>query len=254
MRNNFAGLLIILSVWFLVTRFSLVDTFFLPSPETVTVKLFELLKTLDFLKDFLATLQRIIISFILASLFGIPLGLILGSYRKIYRHLEFIVDFFRSIPPTAIFPLFLLIFGIGDISKVAVAAFSGSLIVLFNTAYGVINTDPTRKQLALLVGASRFQVVTQISLFEALPGIITGLRNALSLTIIVIVVTEMFIGSSLGLGRRIIDFEIIYDIPAMYATIIMVGIIGYLANFLFSKSESNLLHWARTDQGSTRPA
>src|SRR5205814_3416310 len=130
----------------------------------------------------------------------------------------FLVDFFRSTPATAMFPLFLLIFGLGDLAKVAVAAFAAFLIIFFNTAYGVMNARQTRLLAAKVMGASRTRIFRDVLFFETLPQTFVGLRTAISLALVVIIVAEMFIGSDNGLGHRIIDMQVIFDLKQMYAT------------------------------------
>ena len=125
-----------------------------------------------------------------------------AASEKLYRSVEFVVDFFRSTPATAMFPLFLLIFGIGDFAKIAVAAFAAWLVVVFNVAYGVMNARQTRILAARVMGASSWRVFRDVMFFESLPQTFVGLRMAVSVALVVIIVAEMFIGSSDGLGRR----------------------------------------------------
>ena len=139
--------------------------------------------------------------------------------------------------------LFLLIFGIGDNSKIAVAAFASTLIIIFNTAYGVMNSKKSRELAVRLMGATRLQRFRLISFWESLPQTFIGLRTALSLTLIIIIVTEMFIGTYSGLGRRIIDFQYVYNIKGIYAVILLTGIIGYLVNAIFIFLEKKVIHW-----------
>jgi NitT/TauT family transport system permease protein len=180
---------------------------------------------------------------LVALVIGLPLGILLGASERTYRSSEFIIDFFRSIPATALFPLFLLVFGITDRSKIAAASFAALLIILFNTAYGVIHAKKSRILAARLMGASRWQVFTSIILWEALPQILVGLRTAVSWALAIIVVTEMFIGTYAGIGRRLIDFQITYNITAMYATLLLTGIIGYAVNALFLLIEKKFVRW-----------
>lgn len=238
----FLGPLAFVLVWWGTVAFHLIDSFFLPDPSKVFVALFGLLVG-DLGKDILATLSRTMQAFIFAVIIGVPLGLLLGKTESVYRSVEFIIDFFRSMPATALFPLFMLIFGITDASKIAAAAFGGLLIILFNTAYGVINSKKIRVLAARLAGASRWQIFRWIVFWESLPQTFVGLRNAISLTLTIVVVTEMFVGTAVGIGRRIIDFQIVFNIPAMYATIIAAGIMGYLLNYLLRALEQRLIHW-----------
>jgi ABC-type nitrate/sulfonate/bicarbonate transport system permease component len=142
------------------------------------------------------------------------------------------------------FPLFLLIFGIGETSKIAVAAFSAWLVIVFNTAYGVMNARQTRILAARVMGASSGQIFRHVMFFESLPQTFVGLRVGISMGLVVIIVAEMFIGSSNGMGRRIIDAQQVYDLQQMYASILATGILGYGMNVFFLAIEKLFVKWA----------
>jgi NitT/TauT family transport system permease protein len=244
MKKNFlVGIFAILLIWFLVSTLKILDVFFLPSPQIVLLELAKLVLNGTLNQDIWSTMIRFAESFIIALIIGIPLGMILGSSSKLYESMEVLIDFFRSLPATAIFPLFLLVFGIEDSSKIAVAAFGAALVIIFNTAHGVMNSNKSRKTAAKLMGANKLQIFKEIVFWESLPQTFIGIRTALSLTLVVIIVTEMFIGTQFGLGRRIIDFEYSYSIASLYATIILTGLLGYLLNQIFSIIEKKIVHW-----------
>lgn len=241
---TFLGPAVAIIIWGIVSKLNIIDPFFLPHPRDAFLELIVLMRSGVITQDILATGMRSLGAFGIAIILGIPLGLFLGNTEKIYRSVEFILDFFRSTPATAIFPLFLIVFGIGDSAKVAVAAFGALLIIIFNTAYGVIHSKKPRLLAAQVMGASRWQIFRWISLWESLPQTFVGLRSAASLSLVIIVVTEMFIGTNVGLGRRIVDSQIIYNIPAMYAAIIMTGIVGYVLNYILLYIEKRYIHWS----------
>ena len=164
----------------------------------------------------------------------IPLGIVLGSSERLYRSLEFVIDFFRSTPASAMFPLFLVLFGVGDETKISVAAFGAILVILFNVAYGVMNARKTRLLAAKVMGASRLRVLFDVMLLELLPQTFVGLRNGVSLALVIIVVAEMFIGSQDGLGHSVFEAQQLFDMPRMYAAIFAAGALGYGLNLLFS--------------------
>src|SRR3989344_8862469 len=144
--------ILLILLWAIVSQLQLVDKFFLPDPLTTLTQLIELIKSGIIIDDVFSTLGRVAISFAIAVVIGLPLGLWLGSSEKIYRSFEFVIDFFRSTPATALFPLFLLVFGITDKSKIAVAAFASMLIIIFNTAYGVMHDKNTDFSLDSILG------------------------------------------------------------------------------------------------------
>lgn len=243
-KYTIIGPILLFLIWAVAAQLQLIDKFFLPDPFTTIGKLFELIASGAILGDLFSTFERVIISFVIALVIGLPLGLLLGRTEKIYRSVEFTIDFFRSTPATALFPLFLLIFGITDKSKIAVAAFAAMLIIIFNTAYGVMHAKKSRVLAAQIMGATKTQIFRWILFWESLPQTFIGLRSAISLSLVIIVVTEMFIGTTSGLGRRIIDSQITYEIPTMYATILLAGIVGYLLNLFFIAIEKRFLHWS----------
>ena len=171
---------------------------------------------------------------------AIPLGILLGASERLYRSVEFVIDFFRSTPASAMFPLFLVLFGVGDETKISVAAFGAALVILFNVAYGVMNARKTRLLAAKVMGASRLRVLTDVMLLESLPQTFVGLRNGVSLALVIVVVAEMFIGSTDGLGHRVFEAQQLFDMPDMYAAIFAAGALGYGLNLLFLLIETQL--------------
>lgn len=243
-RYTIIGPILLVLIWVVVAKLQLVDKFFLPDPFATIKKLTQLLGSGVMVGDLVSTLWRVVWAFIVALIIGLPLGLLLGSSEKIYCSVEFIIDFFRSTPATALFPLFLLVFGITDKSKIAVAAFTSMLIIIFNTAYGVRHAKKSRILAAEIMGATQAQIFSWILFWESLPQTFIGLRSAISLSLVVIIVTEMFIGTTSGLGRKIIDSQITYEIPTMYAAILLAGIVGYLLNLFLLVVEKRFLHWS----------
>lgn len=244
LRTALIGPLALVAVWWLAFDAQWVSQKLLPSPWATVQSLWESVSSGAMTKDFLSTLNRTLSAFAIATVAGIPVGILFGSNQKIYRSIEFLVDFFRSTPATAMFPLFLLIFGIGDFAKIAVAAFAAWLVVVFNVAYGVMNARQTRILAARVMGASSWRVFRDVMFFESLPQTFIGLRMAVSVALVVIIVAEMFIGSSDGLGRRIIDSQQVFDLQQMYASIIASGVMGYGVNLFFLAIERWLVHWS----------
>ncbi len=125
----------------------------------------------------------------------------------------------------------------------AIVIYACSLIVLVNTAYGAIQVKVPRLLCATVMGASRWDSFWKIVVPESAPGIFAGLRIALSLSFVLIVVTEMFIGTTVGLGYQIINSQMVYRIPDMYAGIVLAGVVGYLGNRALLSVEGRVLHW-----------
>jgi NitT/TauT family transport system permease protein len=195
------------------------------------------------LSDVCYTFIRTTIGFIIACIIGIPFGLLMGYSKIIYNSFEFTINFFRNIPATALFPLFIIIFGIGEKSKIAISFWVSLWILIINAVAGVRSSKKLRLSAAKLLQISKRSLLKKIIFFEALPQIFTGMRVGYSLAFIVIIVTEMSIGSNYGLGRRIIDAQLIYKTDELYAAIIVSGLMGLVINQLFLSLEKRLIFW-----------
>ncbi|MES2990411.1 MAG: ABC transporter permease [Pseudomonadota bacterium] len=240
----FVGPVMLFVVWDLVVRAGLIKVILLPTPWATLGALVTGLAGGPLLLDFGVTVLRTLQAFLIAAVVGVPLGVLLGSNEKAYRSVEFLIDFFRSTPSSALIPLFLLIFGVSDINKVAIAAFGALLIVLFNSAYGVINARKQRVMAAKVMGASRWQIFKDVLIWESLQPTFVGLRSAVSMALVIVIVAEMFIGSDNGLGHRIIDAQQVLNVKSMYAAILAAGALGYALNILFLVLERKIVHWS----------
>jgi sulfonate transport system permease protein len=234
----------LVAIWSMATWQQWVDPVLLPSPIATFKALWQGMDGGALGFDFVKTVYRTAASTLIAAVIAIPLGIVLGSSERVYRSLEFVIDFFRSTPASAMFPLFLVLFGVGDETKISVAAFGAILVILFNVAYGVMNARKTRLLAAKVMGASSLRVLFDVTLLESLPQTFVGLRNGVSLALVIIVVAEMFIGSQDGLGHSVFEAQQLFDMPRMYAAIFAAGVLGYGLNLLFLLIERRFVHWA----------
>jgi ABC-type nitrate/sulfonate/bicarbonate transport system permease component len=238
------GVIGLIVLWYIAVWYQVVDPVLLPSPTATFRAMWDGMAGGRLAFDFMRTLERTTLATVIAALIAIPLGIFLGSSERIYRSLEFVIDFFRSTPASAMFPLFLVLFGVGDATKISVAAFGAALVILFNVAYGVMNARKTRLLAAKVMGASRFRVLTDVMLLESLPQTFVGLRNGVSLALVIVVVAEMFIGSTNGLGHLVFEAQQLFRMADMYAAIFAAGALGYGLNLLFLLIERNFVHWS----------
>ncbi len=238
------GPILLFIAWDMVVRFGLVRPILLPSPTDTLITLVKGMAGGALLADCLVTVMRTLIAFLIAAVVGMPLGIILGSSERAYRSVEFLIDFFRSTPASAMIPLFLLIFGISDFNKIAIASFGAFLIIVFNSAYGVINARKQRVMAARVMGASAWRVFRDVLIWESLQASFVGLRTAVSMALVIVVVAEMFIGSIDGLGHAIINAQQVLNVKTMYAAILATGMLGYALNILFLMLERRIVHWS----------
>ena len=238
------GPVVLVLLWDMVVRFGLIKAILLPPPADTIVTLISGMLGGPLLFDFWVTLYRTLVAFGIAVVLGMPLGIALGSNERAYRSVEFVIDFFRSTPASALIPLFLLIFGTSDINKIAIACFGAWLLVVFNCAYGVINARKQRIAAAKVMGASRWQIFKDVLIWESLQASFVGLRSAVSMALVIVVVAEMFIGSESGLGHKIINAQQVMNTKMMYAAIMSAGILGYALNVAFLAIERKIVHWS----------
>lgn len=241
--NPLIGAAGFVALWWLATWLRVADPVLLPSPAETWRDTLQALERGPLWHDLWKTVWRTVQAFVIATAVGVPLGLALGARERVYRAVEFVVDFFRSTPASALFPLFLILFGVGEPTKVAVAAFGAALVILFNAAYGVINARRTRVLAARVMGAGEGRILFDVLLWEALPQILVGMRAGVSLALVIVVVAEMFIGSTDGLGQRVIVAQSLFESGLMYGVIFLAGALGYLLNLLFLLAEKRVVHW-----------
>lgn len=235
---------VILVTWLGLTSLGIVSPLFLPSLPSLFKALYVGLIRGGILPDLGMTLYRVVIGFALGFMVGVPLGILMGVNERIYASIEVVIDFFRSLPAMALFPLFLLVFGLGDKPKIGIAFYATLLFMAINTVYGVRNCKEMRVMVARTFGASKTQILRKVILPSSLPGIFAGIRVSVSLAVVVVVVSEMFMGTVHGLGQRIYDASLMYRIPEMYAAILITGLLGYMLNKMCFLLERRFVHWA----------
>ncbi|SDT47008.1 ABC transporter permease [Actinoplanes derwentensis] len=199
--------------------------------------------TLEQLKaDVLPSLLRLFAGFLLAALIGVAAGVAIGSSRRLRAVTEPVLEFFRAIPPPVLVPVIMLFAGIGDAMKVIVIVFGCVWPILLNTVEGVRAVDSVVLETARSYGVTGTARITRVILPSASPQIATGLRQALSIAIILMVISEMFAASN-GLGFTIVQFQRSFAIPEMWSGIILLGLLGFGLSLLFRLAERRALRW-----------
>lgn len=161
----------------------------------------------------------------------------------LYEYVGEIVDFLRSIPPIVMYPLLRIVLGPGDSSRIGTALFGSVVVLVLIISKGLFQQSPLRKQYFSSMGAGKLQLFRHIIWYEALPHVIVALRTSASITIIIIVVTEMLVGTQYGLGTRVQNVQITGNIPDLFATIMIIGFIGVVFNKTFIWLDKRLVFW-----------
>lgn len=238
------SILVFVAIWSLISLFELVNPVALPSPWEVALAFAHLSTDKEFYLHITATLLRALAAFSAASVIGIALGISLGYFVRIAGYFSFFIDFFRSLPAVALIPLFLVFFGVGNRTRILLTIYAVVFIMLINTMYGVKTVKSTRRDMFKVYNAGKKQTLTKLIIPEAMPHIISGLRVGLSFSIILVIVMEMLIGTTYGLGYIIQTEQLLYHIPEMYVYIIVTGIMGYSLNKIIILLERRYIFWA----------
>jgi ABC-type nitrate/sulfonate/bicarbonate transport system permease component len=233
----------LLGAWAAVTAWPLVDPIVLPSPWSVARALPGMLRQ-RLLADVLLTLGRVLAALVLSCAVGIPLGLVLGYHQRLYQVLEGPLHALRSIPASALFPLFLIVVGVGEPSIVALATYPSLLVILVNTVSGAALANKRRLYQARLLNLSTLRMLTDVLFYEALPSIFDGIRTAVSYCLVLVIAVEMFVGlGEHGLGRGVYLYQSTYRVPETYGAIIIAGTIGILLNWAVTRLHQHMLRW-----------
>ena len=234
----------LLAIWAGVSALNLVDKIILPSPWAVVQAIPGMILEDGLIKDTARTLLRVTTALVIACGLGIPLGLFCGYKKGLYQIFEGPLHALRSIPATALFPLLLIVIGVGESSIITLAAYPSVLVIMVNTVTGASFANKRRLHQAKVLGVRGFALIREVLFFEALPNIFDGVRTAVSYALVLVVAVEMFIGvGNAGLGRRIYDYQSAYQIPETYAAIIVTGVVGIILNLLLSTVERFSLRW-----------
>jgi NitT/TauT family transport system permease protein len=237
------GILIaILGLWQFAVTDSSVPYF--SRPSIVAAKLYELLSQSNIYRHISVTLSEIAIGYALGAGFGLLLGFILGRSQFLSSALQPYIIGLYSIPKIALAPVFIVWLGLGVASKVAVVFLATFFLVFFNTYSGLLSINEELVRLARLMGASWPQTVGRVVLPAAAHQIFLGLRTAVPYAVIGAVIGE-YIGSNEGLGYFILYASQTYDAPALFAGIIILVAIVFLANFALNWLEGRVIRWRR---------
>ncbi|HWL01524.1 MAG TPA: ABC transporter permease [Microbacteriaceae bacterium] len=247
------GVLALIVVLELVSRSGLIRTSFLPPFDEVLIRMVTLWGDPTFLRDVGATVSAYLLSMAIAIAVAVPLGVVLGLARPIYRATRAVIELVRPIPPVALIPLVLLVAGSGLQLKLVVAVFAAVWPIIFNTLYGVHDVDPYAKDMARSFHLGRFGIVRRIVLPSAAPFIMTGVRVASSIALIVVVTVELVAGGAEGVGafiarERANGYEGAYT--NVLAATLAAGFIGLVINLLIGGVERKFFGWDATTKES----
>ncbi|MBV8851334.1 MAG: ABC transporter permease [Methylobacteriaceae bacterium] len=242
---NIAVLIVTLGLWQVAT--ALVGSPFFPGPVAIARAFVDLVQAGDtsgitLWEHAWASITRVMVGFALAILFGVPLGIFMGLYPRTYENSRVILEPFRFIPPIAWIPLAIIFFS--GMPRFAFLIFLGAFFPIFTAAMvGVARVEPIHRKVGLVFGASKSWIIRHIVLPTILPDILGGMRVGLGAAWLTIVAAELAGGISTGLGRMMVNYAELVQIPQVVVGMLLIGAIGFLMNEALLLLEKRLFRW-----------
>jgi NitT/TauT family transport system permease protein len=237
--SSFAFFLIL---WSILTYGRFVDPLFLPSPGRVFQAGVDLFWELGFTTDILNSVYRVMMGFILAAIIGVPIGLIMGTFKVAEALTEPVVGFVRYMPASAFIPLFILWLGIGDVEKIAIIFVGSFFQLVLMVAVVAKNVHKDMLETAYTLGAKRFRVIRKVLLPASLPGIVDTLRIIVGWAWTYIIVAEL-VASASGIGYMIISSQRMLRTGNIIFGILTIGMLGLLTDFFSKWLYNKLFPW-----------
>ncbi|MFT4090189.1 MAG: ABC transporter permease [Asticcacaulis sp.] len=234
--------ILLLLIWEVCARTGLIPARILAAPSTVAGTLFEMILSGELPSNLLVSLGRAALGLGIGAGLGIVLGLIAGLSRQGEASIDPLMQIKRTIPVLALTPLFIVWFGIGEASKLALIAFATVFPVYLNLYGGIRQVDPRLLDMARSFGLSRFEIIRKVVLPAALPSLLIGLRYALSISILVLVVAEQ-INATAGLGYLVNNARDFMRTDIIVVCLMVYAVLGLLAEQLVKFIERQALVW-----------
>ncbi|MGW2288697.1 ABC transporter permease [Streptomyces phaeochromogenes] len=232
--------LLLFGVWWFASADS--TDFYNPPLSTILGKFPDVWTGERLASDVGPSVVRLGVGYLLAVVAGVGLGLLVGVSRVVRDVLEPVMELFRAIPPPVLVPIIMLFAGIGDGMKVIVIVSGCVWPILLNTVEGVRAVDEVLSDTCRSYGIGGVSRLWHLVLRSASPQIVTGMRQSLSIGIILMVISEMFAASN-GLGFAVVQFQRSFAIPEMWSGVLLLGLLGFVLSLLFRFAENRFLAW-----------
>jgi ABC-type nitrate/sulfonate/bicarbonate transport system permease component len=242
---NVVSLLVALGVWQGVSI--LLASPFFPGPMKIYDAFVQLATRGDVTGNSLWThawvsIQRVLVGFGLGVVFGVPFGLLMGLYPRLYASTRSIIEPFRFIPPIAWIPLAIIFFS--GLTRFAFLIFLGAVFPVFtSTLVGVARVEPIHRKVGVVHGASKLWILRHVVVPTVLPDIMAGMRVGLGTAWLTIVAAELAGGISTGLGRMMVNYAELLQVPHVIVGMLLIGLIGFLMNEILLLIEKRLFRW-----------
>jgi NitT/TauT family transport system permease protein len=234
--------LALLIVWEALARSGAIDARYFPPPSRILERSVELIKSGLLFDQVAISLKRLALGFVVGGGAGLVVGLAMGLYRPIRAMLDPLIAATYPIPRSALLPLIFLVFGLGETSKVFMVAMGAFYPLAINTIAGVVGIPQIYRDVAHNYGARGFTLFRTMALPGAMPLIMAGLKLAVGMSLILIVIAEMF-GADSGLGFMLYNAWQVFDVETMYVGLLAIGIIGFLLTIIVDELERRFVPW-----------
>ncbi|TIS56723.1 MAG: ABC transporter permease [Mesorhizobium sp.] len=241
--SRYGVLLGFLALWQVAASSGWVNAAVLPPIDAIGAALWQGLAGGSLLGDIAISLQRAGLAFAAAVIVAIPLGLVMGQVRAVETALDPILQLFRQTSALALYPVFILLLGLGEASKVFVIFWATLFPLLLNTISGVKEVDPKLLEMARVYGARRLTIFRRVVLPGAVPAIFVGLRLGATTALLLLIASEM-IGANKGIGFQVMNAQYNFQIPLMFAAIVILAALGLIANQALVGLQRRLCRWS----------
>lgn len=232
----------------LATRSGWVNAVLVPPPSAVAQRVLGVVTAGSLLAPLGRTMFLLAVAYAIGCLLGIALGVLMGRFRPVHGLLEPLVEVLRPLPKPALLPPLMLFLGLGNAMKITAVALGVFFPVLINTIQGVRGVDPVMVDTARTFQHSRAAMLWKVVLPSAMPLVLAGMRIALGIALVLVVVAEMMAGTG-GIGYLIIDLQRSFRIVDMYAWVVILAVLGYALNEVFVAIERRAIHWSGSRTG-----
>lgn len=227
-----------IGIWWILAE----SGFTLPSPPEVARRAWTLLSDGTLFGDIRASLTRVFIGFAAGCALAVPVGFLMGWYSVARSLIEPYVQFFRTIPPLAIIPMAIVLLGIGELPKIFVIFLAAFLACVISTFQGVVNVDRTLINAARVLGARDGTIFVRVVVPASTPFILVGMRVGLGSAWATLVAAEL-IAAQEGLGYRMQNAQLYYDLPTIFVGLITIGVLGLAMDRVLLLAENKLTSW-----------
>jgi ABC-type nitrate/sulfonate/bicarbonate transport system permease component len=234
--------LALLLLWEVCAHIGWIDTRFFPAPTMIIAKLFAMAGSGELWTHLSASVQRLFWGSLLGGIPALMIGIVMGLYRPMRAAIDPLISATYPIPKSAILPLILLIFGLGEASKIVMVALGVFYPVVINTVTGVRQIDKIYLDVGRNFKASRWQTFRTIALPGAMPSIMAGIKLGVGMGLILIAISEM-VGAKTGIGYMIWDAWQVLSVETMYVGLLVISILGFLLTLILNEIESWILPW-----------